>query len=87
MGGGAGPGSGWGNGSGLVMGRPYPGQTRSMADTPVPDADPADVEEQHRPVVDAPTSPPVDLPAVPDADPADVDEQAQVVADDEDDRR
>ena len=58
-----------------------------MADTPVPDADPADVEEQHRPVVEEPDGPPADRPAVPDADPADVDEQNQVVGDDDDDER
>ena len=46
-----------------------------MADTPVPDADPADVEEQQRPVVEEPDGGPADLPAVPDANPADVIEQ------------
>ena len=58
-----------------------------MADTPVPDADPADREEQQRPVVDTPPAPPVELPAVPDADPADIDEQTQVVEDEDEERR
>ena len=58
-----------------------------MADTPVPDADPADVEEQHRPVVERPDGPEVELPTVPDADPADVEEQSLVVEEDEDDER
>ena len=61
-----------------------------MTDTPVPDADPADVEEQQRPVVDAGDDAPA-VAAVPDADPADAQEQAQVVGgdddDDDDDRR
>ena len=61
-----------------------------MADTPVPDADPADVEEQHRPVVDEPDGAPDDPPvrdADLEADPADAQEQAQVVDDDDEDRR
>ena len=48
-----------------------------MADTPVPDADPADLEEQHRPVVEEPAPREGDLPAVPEGDLADLDEQRQ----------
>ena len=48
-----------------------------MADTPVPDADPTDVEEQQRPVVADDDAGAPDVPPVPDADPADMDQQRQ----------